>query len=96
MLDQWLYRLRYGFEERCKYKLCRLKCLLTDHDIDFSLYTNKYYCKRCGTRNPEDKLTLYRLLNHCYIWLVSKEWDWFDRLDNWLCEKYRMPVWWEY
>jgi len=92
LLDQWLYRLKC----KCKYKLKRLKCLLTDHDVSFGQYAEECYCRRCGMRSPEDRLTLFRLLNHRYCWLVSKEWNWFDRLDEWLCEKYRMPRWWEY
>jgi len=92
MLNQWLYRLK----DKCKHGLRQLKCLLTDHDVSFSQYANEYYCRRCGTRNPIDKFTLYRLLNHCYCWLVSKKWGWFNRLDNWLCERYNVPSWWEY
>lgn len=96
LLKQWLYRLEYGLRERCQYKLRQLKCLLTDHDISFSQYRDEYYCKRCGMRNPEDKITIFRLLNHRYCWLMSKEWDWWLKLDNWLCENYDMPDWWSY
>jgi len=90
-IELWRYRLSY----QCKYRLGRLKCILTDHDIRPSFFAD-YYCARCDIRNPEDKVTLFRLLNHRYCWLVGAEWEWFDKLDNWLCERYHMPSWWEY
>lgn len=92
LLEQWWYRLKH----KCKYRLRQLKCLLTEHDVIWSNYTNSYYCRRCDARNPLDSFTLFLLLNRCYCRLVSAEWDWFDKLDMWLCEKYCMPSWWEY
>lgn len=91
MLDQWLYRLKC----KCKHRFLCLKCLLIAHDIVWSNYLGDHYCRRCNTKRPFS-ITLPLLLNRCYCWLMSKEWNWFDKLDIWLCDKCRMPRWWEY
>jgi len=97
LIDQWLYRLKYKLlYNKLLYGLLKLKCWFIGHDEQMGGPYEPNWCCRCDCEEPAEKTTLPELLRRRYCWLVSKEWDWFDKLDMWLCDTYRMPTWWEY
>lgn len=78
----------------------RIKCWFIGHSYGMAWYRDKGrgpdYCNRCFIDEPQDRTALPDLLCRGYCWLVDRHWSWFDRLDEWLCENYRLPDWWTY
>ena len=75
-------------------------CFFTGHDErsgEQLIYENDW-CAKCFVEWPQDKITLPRLLMYCFGWLIEREWQWFDRFDDWICANHRnrLPDWWEY
>ena len=56
------------------------------------------YCPKCFIEWPQDKMELPKYLNRIYVWFVTRDWRWFNRLDEWLIFKHSkwLPRWWEY
>lgn len=78
----------------------RVDCFFVGHSTTFpDQWCNEdEYCSKCFVTCPQDKVTLPRLLNRLYSWVVERKWRWFERLDGWLCENHKeqLPTWWEY
>lgn len=77
----------------------RFWCWCVGHEVrtgDGLAYCD--YCDRCCVTRPQDLTTLSDLLRESYGWLVERNWEWFERLDDWLCENHsqKLPGWWEY
>lgn len=56
------------------------------------------YCDKCFINWPSEKTTMPVLLNRWYVWMVKRDWRWFEKLDAWLIFKHSnwLPGWWEY
>ncbi len=77
----------------------RIQCWFKGHiEKRFYAWPDEYYCDRCFINDPDEENTLPMVLNRLYIWAVERHWNWFDKLDEWLCENYskRLPNWWSY
>lgn len=79
-------------------KASGIKCWFVGHNEILGLGHEPNYCNRCFIDDPRDTTTLPDLLQRGYGWLVERDWAWFDRLDDWLCENHgkRLPHWWAY
>lgn len=88
-------------------RIRRLWCLVVGHKERHS-YNCGYiedYCDRCWYTDSDidlDETTLPRLLNRFYVWLVKRDWAWWERFDQWFMQftrkhkHIRLPSWWEY
>lgn len=85
-------------------KLKLIICFFVGHEIRYG-YDIAYesdWCERCMHTSPEEidleeGITMPRLLNRVYCWLVERHWSWFERFDLWLQKRVRWaPSWWEY
>lgn len=81
----------------------RVQCWFKGHnEVRTSLSPEEYlqgnYCDRCYIDWPDEHNTLPMILNRSYIWVVEREWTWFEKLDIYLCENHskRLPNWWSY
>ena len=78
----------------------RAWCWLAGHDerMGNALNYEDDYCAKCYISWPQDTSTLPDLLNRLYVWIVERDWQWFERLDMWLCTHYGkvLPRWWSY
>ena len=58
------------------------------------------WCNRCWYLETEiclDELTVPDLFHAAYVWLVERDWGWFERFDMWLVKHSPwLPRWWEY
>ena len=88
---------------RLKNRIKRIGCWFVDHDIVWPdeierFYGQADYCPKCYMDGPEEANTLPTYLNRIYVWFVLRDWEWFERLDDWLMNNYnkRLPSWWEY
>lgn len=83
-----------------KFELVFLKCQcwLIGHDERWGSRINyeSDWCARCHCEWPQEKVTLPKLLNRGYVWIVKREWAWLETLDLWLRDYIRLPSWWEY
>ena len=78
----------------------RVGCFFVGHNevTGERLIYESDWCSKCFCRWPQDRVTLPRLLNRCYGWVVERNWHWFVCLDDWLYINHRekTPDWWEY
>lgn len=85
-----------------KDKWQRVKCWVVGHSIAYgNCRTNPHdpdFCWNCGLEWPEEHITLYNYLNRFYVWMVERNWHWFNKLDDWLLNNHIrwIPSWWEY
>ena len=85
---------------KLKYLIRGIGCFFLGHEMlpgDEEISENDW-CLHCLVDWPQDRVTLPRLLNRCFGWLVEREWNWFARIDDWLIEYHQehLPDWWEY
>ena len=78
-------------------------CLFVGHNVYYGNRADNVpgYCRRClytdEERNIDDGVTMPRLLNRTYCWLVERDWRWFEALDERAIKHWkRLPSWWEY
>lgn len=93
------------YEFRCRYLwrvelvLKRPRCWFVGHHVEWGGPYNfeSDYCTKCHQDWPQDLMTLPKYLTRCYVWVVEREWRWFDRLDDWLFTNHQnwLPDWWE-
>ncbi len=85
---------------KIKLKWLRLKCFFTGHGemLGERWIYEPDYCPKCYMDWPQDRVALPKILNRIYVWLVNRNYDWFNRLDGWLLGEHsnRLPSWWEY
>lgn len=82
----------------------RVRCWFVGHNERLEYYPAGYsfladcYCDRCFVNEPADYSSLPNIMNRMYIWTVEQRWNWFDKLDGWLCKNHskRLPDWWSY
>ena len=74
------------------------QCFFKGHNLRWGERYNYEpdYCDRCFVEWPQDQATLVDYLSRCYGFMVERDWRWFQRLDDWLWSKFRMPGWWSY
>ena len=77
----------------------RIKCWFFGHRVVYGDYRmhETAWCDRCFVEYPQETITLHNYLNRWYVWMVLRDWAWFNRLDDWLFDhKIPLPSWWEY
>ena len=85
---------------KLKYLIRGIGCFFLGHEMlpgDEEISENDW-CLHCLVDWPQDQVTLPRVLNRCFGWMVEREWNWFARIDDWLIENHSeiLPDWWEY
>lgn len=82
-----------------KVALWRVRCWFRGHnEVARDWPSLDTYCDKCFIDEPADRLDLPTILNHRYVWVVERNWQWFERFDIWLCDNHgkRLPHWWSY
>ena len=79
----------------------RVKCWFVGHSEawgDPMVPGDDDYCPKCFVEWPQDKMELPKYLTRIYVWVVERDWRWFNALDEWLRVKHLrwLPSWWEY
>jgi hypothetical protein len=88
----------YKVKAKAEWIYMGLRCLIKGHgDLCHEPY-GPFYCSDCFREERHWRMTIPQMLNSLYCWLVERDWEWFERFDNWIFEKHikKMPGWWEY
>lgn len=95
---EWYWGMVYNRLFQAELRVRRIKCWFVGHDVRGGVPYEPDWCDRCYIEDPDDRRLLPGLLNRTYVWLVERDWAWFERFDDWMFDKHqkRLPSWWKY
>lgn len=95
-IEHYWYELAWRMEVFFK----RIRCFLLGHSErpGSRLNYEEDYCPICHILWPQDAREIPKYLTRIYVWLVNREWTWFNEFDVWMFDNHRnlLPRWWEY
>ena len=109
---EWFNRLLGFFTWTLGRRVRWIACFVFGHDVEdgervydgtgYSMKITDDFCNRCWHSADEmdldwQPITMPYFLHRAYVWLVEKNWPWFNVVDEYVWgHNIKMPRWWSY